>query len=190
MSEVSREERGESASSGVEAGSGRSSPLEYTDSWFSAVERWLSYLGMIFLIGLMAMVVFEVAARYVFNKPIHGYIDIMEMMMALLVFLTLAYCQGKGGHIRMELFMTRVLKGGRRYHLTELFHLLISLVVFGVIAFFMVKEVQHAYAIGDLSLTIYLPTWPAKMLAAIGAVFLCLRFILQMVQSVRKAAVG
>jgi len=190
MSNVNREERTEKAAGEEVAVSERSSLLDYTDRGFGAVERWLGYLGMICLIGLMAMVVFEVVARYVFNRPMHGYIDIMEMMMVLLVFLTLAYCQREGGHIRMELFMTRVLRGGRRYHLVEFFHLLISLVGFGIIALFAVVETLHAREIGDSTMTIYLPTWPVRLLAAIGAIFLCLRFILQMVQSLSKVVVG
>ena len=190
MSNVNGEERTEKAAGEEVAVSERSSLLDYTDRGFGAVERWLGYLGMIFLIGLMAMVVFEVVARYVFNRPMHGYIDIMEMMMVLLVFLTLAYCQREGGHIRMELFMTRVLRGGRRYHLAEFFHLLISLAGFGIIALFAVVETLHAREVGDSTMTIYLPTWPVRLLAAIGAIFLCLRFILQMVQSLREVAVG
>ena len=190
MSNVNREERTEKAAGEEVAVSERSSLLDYTDRGFGAVERWLGYLGMIFLIGLMAMVVFEVVARYVFNRPMHGYIDIMEMMMVLLVFLTLAYCQREGGHIRMEIFMTRVLRGGRRYHLVEFFHLLISLAGFGIIALFAVVETLHAREVGDSTMTIYLPTWPVRLLAATGAIFLCLRFILQMVQSLREVAVG
>ena len=190
MSNVNREERtADTAGKGIVV-SKRSSLLDYTDRGFGVAERWLGYLGMIFLIGLMAMVVFEVVARYVFNHPMQGYIDIMEMMMVLLVFLTLAYCQREGGHIRMELFMTRVLRGGRRYHLAEFFHLLISLVGFGIIALFAVVETLHAREVGDSTMTIYLPTWPVRLLAAIGAIFLCLRFILQMVQSLREVAVG
>jgi len=201
MSNVNGEERTEKAAGEEVAVSERSSPLDYTDRGFSAVERWLSYFGMVCLIGLMGMVVVEVVVRYASHllikggmdiglRPIHGYIDIMMMMMVALVFLTLAYCQREGGHIRMEIFMTRVLKGGRRYHLTEFFHLLISLVAFAMIAFFSVKEVFHAYNIGDVSLTVYLPTWPARMLMAIGSIFLCLRFILQMFQSLSKVVVG
>ena len=190
MSNVNREERSEEAIGEGIIVSGRSSPLDYTERGFSAVERWLGYLGMSFLIGLMGMVVFEVVARYVFNHPMQGYIDIIEMMMVLLVFLSLAYCQREGGHIRMEIFMTRVLIGGRRYHLAEVFHLLISLAGFGLIAFFASKEVLHAYNIGDVSLTVHLPTWPARMLMAIGSIFLCLRFILQMFQSLSKVVVG
>ena len=176
MSEVNREERSEKKA-GAEVSTERSSPLDYADLGLGAFGTWLAYAGMVFLIGLMAMVVIEVVARYVFNKPIQGYIDIMEMMMVALVFLSLAYCQRTGGHIRMEIFMTRVLQGGRRYHLAEFFHLLISLAGFGIIAYFAVNQVFYAYKIGDVSMTIHLPTWPARITMALGSIVLCLRFI-------------
>jgi len=189
MSEINREERTERASAGEITVSGRSSLLGYADRGFGAIERWLGYLGMTFLIGLMVMVVFEVVARYVFGNPIVGYIDIMEMMMAVLVFLTLAYCQREGGHIRLELFMTRVLKGGRRYHRIEFFHLLLSLACFAVIAFSSLKGALHAYTVGDVSNVLYWPLWPSRMLVAIGAIFLCVRFILQMFHSLSQVVV-
>jgi len=190
MSEVKREERTEDTAHKEIVVAARSSPLDSIDRGLSAIERWLGYFGMICLIGLMAMVVFEVVARYVFNHPMQGYIDIMEMMMVLLVFLSLAYCQREEGHIRMEIFMTRVLVRGRRYHAAEFFHLLISLAGFGLIAVFAVVQTLHAREVGDSTMTIYLPTWPVRMLAATGAIFLCLRFVLQMFQSARYVLFG
>lgn len=189
MSEVISEERAEEASV-VATVTGRSSPLDYTHRGLGFVETWLAYAGMVFLIGLMGMVVMEVFLRYVFNNPIQGYIDIMEMMMVALVFLTLAYCQREGGHIRMEMFMTRVLVGGRRYHAVEFFHLALSLAAFGMIAYFSTNEVFHAYEIGDVTMTVHLPTWPARVTVALGSIVLCLRFILQMFTSARHVAVG
>ena len=130
----------------------------------------------------MLMVTIEVTSRYVFNHPIPGYIDYMEWMMVALVFLCLAYCQREGGHIRMELFMTRVLRGGRRYHAAEALHAFVCLAGFTIITIGLIANTFHAYAINDVGGTIYFPTWPARMLVAIGSVFICIRFILQIVQ--------
>ena len=189
LSKTNKEERSEKIAEGGGV-SERSSLLGNAVRGFGALERWLGYLGMAFLIGLMAMVVLEVVSRYVFGNPIMGYIDIMRMMMAVMVFLTLAYCQREGGHIRMELFMTRVLKGGRRYHLVEFSHLLLSLAGFGAIAISSLNGALQDYAVGDVTAVLYWPTWPAKMLVAIGAIFLCVRFILQMFYSMSQVVVG
>ena len=90
----------------------------------------------------------------------------------------------------MELFITRVLKGGRRYHLVEFSHLLLSLAGFSVIAVSSFHGALEAYAFGDVSSVLYWPTWPSKMLVAIGAIFLCIRFILQMFYSMSQVVVG
>jgi len=190
LSKANKEERSEKITEGEVVVSERSSLLGNADRGFGALERWLGYLGMTFLIGLMTMVVVEVVARYVFGSPIMGYIDIMRMMMAVLVFLTLAYCQREGGHIRMELFMTRVLKGGRRYHLVEFSHLLLSLAGFTVIAISSLNGALQAYNVGDVTSVLYWPIWPAKLLVGIGATFLCVRFILQMFYSMGQVVVG
>ena len=168
----------------------RSSTFDNVERGFSAAERWLSYLGLAGLLGLMLMVVAEVVGRYIFNKPIPGYIDYMEMMMTVLVFLTLAYCHREGGHIRMEIFMTRVVKGGRPYDLLEVFHSIVSLVAFAALAYFMTGKAIEAYVINDIALAVNVPTWPAKGLIAIGAIFLCIRFIIQAIGYGMKAVTG
>lgn len=160
------------------------------DNSFAVVERWLGYLGMGFLVGLMIMVVFEVSARYIFRTPLKGYIDIMEMMMAVLVFLALAFCQAEGGNIRMELFMERVLKGRRRYWAVETFHLLTAAAGFGVIAIYSCTNALNAYRVGDATMSIHLPIWPARVLVAVGASALFIRFILQLIQSLYYVWVG
>lgn len=170
---------------------GRFSLLGLLERGAGATDRWLNYIGVSFVIFLMLLVLSQVVARYFFNSPIRGYIDAMEMMMVVLVFLTLAYCQGKGGHIRVELFMTRVLKeGSRRYHVVEFLHLLLSLVAFALIAIYGAKEALDAYPSSGLSLTVFWPTWPARMVLAVGSIFLCVRLIVQMIQNLNWAVVG
>ncbi|MFH0914480.1 MAG: TRAP transporter small permease [Chloroflexota bacterium] len=168
----------------------RHPPFTTLDRVVAVMDTWLNYIGVTFTILLMLMTVVNVTGRYVFNWPLKAYVDIMEMMMVLLVFLCLAYCQMKGGQIRFELFMTRVLKGGRPYHLMEVFNLLLSLVAFGIIAFYSAKSTINAYIVGDSTLTVYLPTWPFRMGAAIGSIALCLRLLVLLIQNVAWAAAG
>ena len=184
MSEVKKEERTDKAAAGEVTVTGRSSLLENVDSWFAVAENLLNYGGMLVIIALITMVVIHVTGRYIFNHPIQGYIDIMEMMMAVLVFLTLALSQREGGHIRMDMFMERVIKGGLPYKINEFIQLLVSLLGFAVIAIFSAVWAFNAYKIGDTTMTVFMPTWPARALVAIGSIFLCFRFIIQMFQSV------
>ena len=112
------------------------------------------------------------------------------MMMALLVFLSAAYCQLKNGNIRFEMFMTDVLKGGRPYHIAEVIYLLISLFGFGMIAIYSFGVAVHAFTIKDVTMTIHFPIWPAMFGAAIGSIFLCIRLLFQLVQHGTWAVLG
>ncbi|MFH0914372.1 MAG: TRAP transporter small permease [Chloroflexota bacterium] len=168
----------------------RSSFLSRVNKGVAALERWLNYAGVAVLAGLMVMTVIQVASRYLFRRPMQGYIDYMEMMMVVLVALGIAYCQQQKGHVRMELFMDRVLKGGRSYNLVEFFHLLISLAGFGLIAYYSSIWAWSAYTGSDVTQTVLFPTWPAKSALAVGSILLSIRLLLQMVQSTIRVLVG
>jgi len=158
--------------------------------WSEAVDTWLNYLGMVFIILLMLMTLLNVTGRLLFNWPFNGYIDAQEMMMALLVFLSLAYCQLKDGNIRFELFMTKVLKGGRTYHLVEVFYLLIALTGFVMIAVYSLQMAIHSYVIQDVTPSVHWPIWPARLGTAIGSIFLCIRLLIQITQNTTWAVMG
>lgn len=151
------------------------------------IDRWANYVGVVFTILLMLMTVFQVVSRAVFGHPFKGYIDAEEMMMALMVFLSLAYCQLKGDNIRYETLMTKVFKDGRGYHAIEAVYLFIAFVGFAMIAIYSMNSSIYALATNDVTLTTHWPIWPFKLSAAIGSVFLCLRFLAQIVQNVNQA---
>ncbi len=169
----------------------RSSTFTFILRRSEAVDTWLNYFGMAFILLLMLMTLVNVIGRLpILNRPFRGYIDAEEMMMALLVFLSLAYCQLKKGNIRFELFMTKVLKEGRTYHLAEVFYLLIALLGFALIAVYSLQTAIHSYVIGDVTPSVHWPIWPARLGTAIGSIFLCVRLILQIIQNATWAVVG
>lgn len=168
----------------------RSSTFASILDWSEAVDTWLNYMGMVFIILLMLLTLVNVAGRLLFNWPFKGYIDVEEMMMALLVFLSLAYCQLKNGNIRFELFMTKLFKGGRTYHLAEIFYLLIALTGFVMIAVFSLKTAIFSIVIQDVTLSVHWPIWPAHLGTAIGSIFLCIRLLIQITQNAAWAVVG
>ncbi|MFC1972122.1 TRAP transporter small permease [Chloroflexota bacterium] len=168
----------------------RSSTFTSMLRWSETVDTWLNYMGMVFIILLMLLTLINVAGRLLFNWPFKGYIDAQEMMMALLVFLSLAYCQLKNGNIRFELFMTKFLKGGRTYHMVEVFYLLIALTGFVMIAVYSLQTAIYSLVIQDVTLSVHWPIWPARLGTAIGSILLCIRLLIQITQNATWAVVG
>jgi TRAP-type C4-dicarboxylate transport system permease small subunit len=154
------------------------------------IDYALNYCGMLFTFLLMIVTAVNVIGRQFFNSPLQGYIDAEEMLMALLVYLSMPYCQLKEGNIRFELFMARVLKQGRLYHSVEALYLLFALAGFALIAFYTTETALDAYTAHDVTSTTHWPIWPAKIGVAIGCIFLCIRLVIQGVQSITVALAG
>jgi C4-dicarboxylate transporter DctQ subunit len=164
-------------------------PLIHIEGWLSAIETVINYAAVILILFLMFFTTFGVAARYVFNRPFAGHVDVPEMVMAVVVFMALAYTQRTDGHIRIELFVTRVLKG-RLYHVVESLTLLLSVAVFVLITVYSFRSALDALAVGDVTPAIYWPTWPAKLCVPVGSFFLCVRFTIQLLQHLAQAVIG
>jgi TRAP-type C4-dicarboxylate transport system permease small subunit len=76
--------------------------------------RYWSYLGMAAMMGMVLIVAIDVAGRYLFNKPIDGSTDIIEIMMVIVVYSCLAYGATEDKHVRIDILYNRlspVIKG-------------------------------------------------------------------------------
>ncbi|MBU2607898.1 MAG: TRAP transporter small permease [Chloroflexi bacterium] len=183
------EMRPDNVTTEMPAASGRFSILHYLDNGVSAIERALNYIAVGLIIVFMFFSTAAVSSRYLFNKPLSGYIDIAEITMVIVVFFGLAYTQWAGAHVRVELFITRYIKG-RLHYLTEAFTTFLSLIFFAFITVYGFKGTLEARAINDITLSIYWPIWPIKLCLAIGSLVLCFRFIVQVFQHVSRAITG
>jgi len=137
----------------------------------------------------MLLTVNEIIRRYVFDKPLSGYFEVVELVMAGVVFFGLAFTQRVGANVRMELFITRVVKG-RAYHITECLTLLLALFVFVVITIYSLQSTLYDLKMGGTTYVLYLPTWPSKLCIPIGSFFLCLRLAIQIIQHALQVVSG
>ncbi|MBW2146584.1 MAG: TRAP transporter small permease [Deltaproteobacteria bacterium] len=163
--------------------------FRYIEEVAASIETGMNFASVVLIMFLMFFATGEVAGRYIFNQPIPGHVEITEQLMAAVVFLGIAYTQRVGGHIRMELFMMRVIKG-RMYHFAECLTIFLSLVVYAVITIYSFKTAMHSLSVHDTTAYLYWPTWPSKLCISIGSFFLCVRFILQFFQHLCQALDG
>src|SRR4051794_17055074 len=89
----------------------------------------------------------EIFSRKLFNFPLYGQLDIIELTMSSYALLPISYCWRAAGHIRVDLLVDRF--HGRRRWIIELVTTLLALVLItaiwpGVLHFF-----DNAWAIGD-----------------------------------------
>ncbi|WP_323794594.1 TRAP transporter small permease [Nisaea sp.] len=153
------------------------------DRSLSPIENAASFTAGAGVFLLMALGVLQILLRSLFNSPIVGYIDLVELSMAILAFLGTAYCQRLGGHIRMDILVGHL--EGRLLWFVESVGTLLALFIIGVIIWFGWDHFLRAYELGDTSIDAEFPVWPSKLLVPVAFAIWWLRLAIQLVGSLR-----
>jgi len=147
------------------------------------VEKLLALLSGIAVFGLMVLAVVSVSGRNAFNAPLPGYVDWIEQMMPLIAFLGISYVQRDGGHIRMDIVISRL--QGRALWLFETISVVLILLLMLALVWGSWSHFDRSFDFDvplwsrDSSIDIGIPLWPAKLLAPVAFSVLCLRLALQ-----------
>jgi TRAP-type mannitol/chloroaromatic compound transport system permease small subunit len=151
--------------------------LAKADAQLFRVESFFNVTSGMLILFLMFLAVFQVVGRKFFNFPIPGYVDWVEMAMAIFCFLSIAYTQKLGGHVRMELFISRF--SGRSLWIVEALGTLIAMWIIAVLALYGWDHFMRAWVIGDSSIDIQIPIWPGKLIVVVAFISLELRLLVQ-----------
>lgn len=147
------------------------------------VEDLANLVAAFAIIMLMVLGVLQIVLRTVFNTPISGYIDLVELSMASMAFLGAAYCQRLGSHIRMELLVGRL--RGRSLWALEALGAALALFIIGVLVYYSFGHFLRSYTLGDTTMDAEYPVWPSKLLVPIAFSIWFVRLGLQLVGSLR-----
>ncbi|WP_260295675.1 TRAP transporter small permease [Sedimenticola hydrogenitrophicus] len=154
-----------------------SSRLSWADRTLFRFESVLALLGGVVIFLLVFLASANILGRWLFDLPIDGYVDWVEQAMAFFAFLGLSFTQRLGGHIRMDMLVGYL--RGRLLWLSELVSALLMFLITLVLIYGSYLHFYRAYQIGDSSLDIDLPTWPAKLVVPVALGILALRLLLQ-----------
>jgi len=165
---------------------GNAPALRRADRWLSPVEDAFNLVSALAIFGLMLLGVAQIILRSkIFNSPMYGYIDLVELSMASFAFLGVAYCQRLGGHVRMEFVVSHV--NGRTLWIAEILGTLVALLIISVLGWFSWEHALRAYELGDSTIDAEYPVWPSKLLVPIAFAVLWLRLLVQLAGFVRLA---
>lgn len=162
--------------------------LSRIDRLYLRLEKAFNLLGGVVIFLLVFLATGNVLGRWIFDLPISGYIDWVEQAMAFFAFLGLAYTQREGGHIRMDIVVAHL--HGRWLWFTEFLSTLLMLMVSLVMIYGSFLHFYRAWSIGDSSLDINLPTWPAKLVVPVALSILVIRLLLQLWAYARAMRTG
>lgn len=132
------------------------------------------------LFVLMVLGAADVVGRYLFNSPIQGAMEISELLLAGIVFFGWPYTQATRGHITVDLFISRIPPRGQA--IVYIIHSIMGLVLFALVAWQAAKIAIVHWKANMLVDVIRVPQAPFQMFVSVGAFFLCLVFIAQILQ--------
>ncbi len=142
-------------------------PLLYrVDQAYHRLEQLLNYFAATFLFALMILACCEVVARKLFNSPIPGQLDFVEISIPTMGFFGLAYCQRMAGHVRMEIVVNQL--KGRAHWLFEFVSNFATIIICALMIYGTYHHFLRAYELGDSTMDVELPVWPPKLIITIG----------------------
>jgi len=168
--------------------------LSRIDRRFYVLEKTIGFFAGAAVLALMFLAVISVGGRNLFNAPLPGYVDWMELTMPLIAFLGISYAMRDGGHIRMDILIGQ-LKGralwAAEFVTTAVTLALIVLLIWGSWAHFDRSfDCSRPLCSSDSTIDIGMPLWPAKIVVPLCFAVLALRLVLQLWGYARAFAQG
>jgi TRAP-type C4-dicarboxylate transport system permease small subunit len=128
--------------------------------------RALALGGGAVLLGLMALVAFDVVMRYVLRLPFLGAYEMTELAMALIVFLGLPYCAATGGHVAVDVLGPILERPGLRW-LNAFLHFA-GAALTAVMAWQAAVYASTSRSRGEATNMLKIELWPFELLSAAG----------------------
>jgi TRAP-type mannitol/chloroaromatic compound transport system permease small subunit len=170
-----------------EASAGLISAVRVIDRFTDTTGTWVAWLH----IPLVAVVAWEVFARYGFNAPTIWSFDLTYMLYAAIFMLGCAYALHKGAHIRTDFFFEKwsIRTKGMIDSVAYVVFFFPSIFIFLVVSW---DEGVYAYSINELSeQTPWRPIlWPFKMVVPLACLLLLIQGVSETIKSIYAARTG
>lgn len=157
-------------------------PLGAVSRGLARLEDALNIVAAVTIFVLMIGTTISIACR-IAGFPIKGYLDVSEQMIAIFAFLGAAYAQRLGAHIRMELVIGAL--PGRLRWLVEALASFAAFCLVVVLIRYSWDFFLNAWQIGDSTVDIEFPTWPAKLLVPVAFSIWAARLLIETVGYLR-----
>ena len=148
---------------------------------FSAFVAGLNSVGTFLIFALVIMINLDVFSRFLFNKPIDGVTELVELSIVAIVFLQLADAVRNGRLIRSEGLYSRLQRKHPRFAhwLGAIFDLsgaifFVTIIMGGIPRF--IDAWQRDYFAGNRGIFV-VPVWPVRLVLVIGALTVVLVFL-------------
>lgn len=144
----------------------------------------LNSLGTILIFALMVLINLDVFSRFLFNAPIDGVTEMVELSIVAIVFLQLGDAVRSGRLIRSDGLFSRLLADKPNFgHLLGAFYELCGAFFFSAILVGsysrLLEAWERGYYAGNKGLFV-MPVWPVRLILVVGCSTVILVFLVAM----------
>lgn len=162
---------------------------ELVDGILTKITKAIAFIAGIAALSTMFLITADVTGRYIFNHPLRGTFELVELSLVLIVFLALAYSELVGeGHIRVTILTDRL--SGLPSLITQIVCSLIGIVTCTLLSWRNALYSIDTLTSKETSLMIHVPIWPFRLAIAIGTGLLALAFIITLIRTLKAKIKG
>jgi TRAP-type C4-dicarboxylate transport system permease small subunit len=152
--------------------------------WLDRVARLTTLVGGGVLCAVALVVVASVAGRYLFGRPIEGDYELVEMGMAVAIFLCFPYCHLTGGNLMAEFFSTGL--GPRLKLALDALSDAVFTIVAGGLAWRLAVGLGRKLAQNDTTMLLAIPIWIGFAVAVFAMALLTLVCLARLTGELRR----
>lgn len=158
-----------------------SSQLGPTGHMFSRLVAILNSTGGILIFGIVIIINLDIVSRFLFNSPIDGVTELVELSIVAIVFLQLADTVRQGRLTRSDgLYSVICKKNPRVGHVLGTFFDIAGATFFVSLIAGSLPRLADAWAqkyyVGNIGIVV-IPVWPVRLVIVVGAIAVVFVFI-------------
>ncbi len=157
------------------------SRLESLNKLVRKINQGLAFAGMFLLIPLMLLTTIDVLSRSMFNYPIVGTYELSSYMLAVIILLGITYTYQVGGHVRIDMFVSKM--PARVAAILDIFTTLLSILIISVLAWQGWVLALEETAVSE---QLRIPETPFRMLVPLAAATLVVSMLLELIDKVSR----
>ena len=151
-----------------------------------SIARWVQVIGAVVLFGVMIFTFVVVIARYVFNTPIRGDVELTQLASVAIVWLGVAWGQVCKSHLKVDLLVGRL--SPRTSVMVETGTYLMIIAVVAIMVWQGISNAMYVISVGKITNAASLPLGPSAVMIPVGASLLLVVLLRDLLRNLTQIA--
>jgi tripartite ATP-independent transporter DctM subunit len=148
------------------------------------IAKYCAGFGALLIFFMAAFIAFDILWRLITGRAFAEVLEIEQFSLSVVVFLSLAYTQTKGGHVNVDLITSKL--SPRTGLFMQSLITLIGGFVFLIFSWQMAVKAKDSYILKELFYVSQVPVYPFVIIAAFGCALMALVLLMEFIEAQSK----